>query len=237
MLHFSTFLNGSKNKSHRLQVISTNDMIHQLGTKRIPTHFTLQFSKIATRMLSGSRHVTKLPFLWIKLKIRLECRSSQNARAYANLFLQILSTFWYMHKRPRTKRSTTIPNNQIKPHGYRSYSLKYQSNLLAIIKVFKSIAVLTNLCHIPRYKRSSQSSASSCITLILKIITRSPIVTMMSNENPNHPSTIAAVPTPLDTLPFARSCAMIDAATDAVCCHNTETSTKMEAMKMIASAI
>jgi hypothetical protein len=30
---------------------------------------------------------------------------------------------------------------------------------------------------------------------------------------------------------------MIDAATDAVCCHKTDTSTKIEAMKIIASAI
>jgi hypothetical protein len=30
---------------------------------------------------------------------------------------------------------------------------------------------------------------------------------------------------------------MIDAATDAVCCHKTDTSTKIEAMKMIANAI
>lgn len=76
MLHFSTFLNGFKNKSHRVEVISTNDMKHQLGTKRFPTHFSSQFSKTAARMLSGSRHVTSLPFLWIKLKIHLECPSS-----------------------------------------------------------------------------------------------------------------------------------------------------------------
>jgi hypothetical protein len=30
---------------------------------------------------------------------------------------------------------------------------------------------------------------------------------------------------------------MMDAATEAVCCHSTETSTKMEAMKMMARAI
>lgn len=30
---------------------------------------------------------------------------------------------------------------------------------------------------------------------------------------------------------------MMDAATEAVCCHNTETSTKMEEINMMASAI
>jgi hypothetical protein len=63
------------------------------------------------------------------------------------------------------------------------------------------------------------------------------MVTMISSANENHPSTIAEVPTPLLTLPFPRSWAIIDAATDAVCCHNTETRTKIEAMKMMASAI
>ena len=60
---------------------------------------------------------------------------------------------------------------------------------------------------------------------------------MINNANPNHPSTIAVVPTPLKTLPFPRSCAIIEAATEAVCCHSTETRTKIEAMKMIANAI
>jgi len=60
---------------------------------------------------------------------------------------------------------------------------------------------------------------------------------MISNEKPNQPSTIAAVPTPLTTLPLPRSCAMIEAATEAVCCHNTDTRTKIEAMKMIARDI
>jgi hypothetical protein len=68
-------------------------------------------------------------------------------------------------------------------------------------------------------------------------MTNSPIVTMINNANPNHPSTIAVVPTPLKTLPFPRSCAIIEAATEAVCCHSTETRTNIEAMKMIANAI
>lgn len=80
---------------------------------------------------------------------------------------------------------------------------------------------------------SSVSLSSRCI---LKIMTRSPIVTRIKRANENHPSTIAAVPTPLLTLPFPKSCAICAAATDAVCCHNTETRTKMEAMKMSASA-
>jgi len=67
-------------------------------------------------------------------------------------------------------------------------------------------------------------------------MTSRPIVTNMNNANPNQPSTIAAVPTPLFTLPFPKSWAICEAATDAVCCHNTDTRTKIEAMKMSASA-
>jgi hypothetical protein len=62
-------------------------------------------------------------------------------------------------------------------------------------------------------------------------------VTIISSEKLNQPSTMAVVPTPLSTLPLPRSCAMIEAATEAVCCHNTETRTKIEAMKMIAREI
>jgi len=60
---------------------------------------------------------------------------------------------------------------------------------------------------------------------------------MISSEKPNQPSTMAVVPTPLSTLPLPRSCAMIEAATEAVCCHNTETRMNIEAMKMIARDI
>lgn len=72
---------------------------------------------------------------------------------------------------------------------------------------------------------------------MLNIITSSPIVTIISSAKPNQPSTMAVVPTPLTTLPLPRSCAMIEAATEAVCCHNTETRTNIEAMKMIARDI
>jgi len=60
---------------------------------------------------------------------------------------------------------------------------------------------------------------------------------MISNAKLNQPNTIAVVPTPLLTLPFPKSWAMIEAATEAVCCQRTETRTKMEAMKMIARAV
>jgi hypothetical protein len=76
----------------------------------------------------------------------------------------------------------------------------------------------------------------SANTLILNIITSNPMVTMIRRANENHPRTIAVLPTPLRTLPFPRSCAMMEAATEAVCCHNTDTSTKMDAMKIMASA-
>lgn len=49
--------------------------------------------------------------------------------------------------------------------------------------------------------------------------------------------TMALVPTPDLTEPFPKSCAMTEAATEAVCCQSTETRTKMEAMKMMARAI
>ena len=71
---------------------------------------------------------------------------------------------------------------------------------------------------------------------MLSIMTSNPIVTIISNANPNQPKIIAAVPTPDFTLPFPRSCAIVLAATDAVCCHNTDTRTKTLAMKMRASA-
>lgn len=58
----------------------------------------------------------------------------------------------------------------------------------------------------------------------------------MSSVKLNHPMTMALVPTPLFTLPLPRSSAMTDAATEAVCCHSTETRTKMAAMKMMARA-
>jgi hypothetical protein len=60
---------------------------------------------------------------------------------------------------------------------------------------------------------------------------------MINSVKLNHPITMALVPTPLSTLPFPKSWAMILAATEAVCCHKTETRMKMEAMKMMASAI
>ena len=72
--------------------------------------------------------------------------------------------------------------------------------------------------------------------LILNIITNNPMVTMMKSANPNQPKIIAVDPTPLLTLPFPRSWAIVLAATEAVCCHSTETSTNMEATNMRASA-
>jgi len=73
-------------------------------------------------------------------------------------------------------------------------------------------------------------------TCILKIITNNPMVTIINRVKLNQPITMADVPTPDLTLPLARSCATMLAATDAVCCQRTDTSTKMDAMKMMASA-
>lgn len=78
------------------------------------------------------------------------------------------------------------------------------------------------------------SSVRSVKSRILKIITSNPIVTTINNAKPNHPSTIAVVPTPLFTLPLPKSCAIVLAATEAVCCQSTETRTKTEATKIRA---
>jgi hypothetical protein len=67
-------------------------------------------------------------------------------------------------------------------------------------------------------------------------MTSSPIVTTTIKANPNQPKTIAEVPTPLLTLPFPKSWAIVLAPTDAVCCHRTDTSTKTAATKIKASA-
>ncbi|KAB8659307.1 hypothetical protein FH972_026196 [Carpinus fangiana] len=71
---------------------------------------------------------------------------------------------------------------------------------------------------------------------MLRIMTSKPIVTTTKSPKPNQPRTMAVVPTPLFTLPLPKSCAICAAATDAVCCQSTLTSTKMEEMKMRASA-
>ena len=67
-------------------------------------------------------------------------------------------------------------------------------------------------------------------------MTSKPTVTTTRRPKPNHPSTMAEVPTPLLTLPLPMSWAIVLAATDAVCCHSTETRTKTEETKMRARA-
>lgn len=84
--------------------------------------------------------------------------------------------------------------------------------------------------------RFDQSSVSRSSRLMLNIMTSNPMVTIMNNAKPNQPNIIAVVPTPDLTLPLPRSCAIVLAATDAVCCHSTETRTKTEATKMRARA-
>lgn len=97
------------------------------------------------------------------------------------------------------------------------------------------VSIILFLFNWPR-ANGAQSSVNLSSSCILKIMTNNPIVTMMNNANPNHPNIIAEVPTPDLTLPFPKSCAIVLAATDAVCCHSTETRTKTEAMKIKASA-
>ena len=60
---------------------------------------------------------------------------------------------------------------------------------------------------------------------------------MMNRVKLNQPSAMALEPIPDMTLPFPKSWAMIEAATEAVCCHKTDTRMKIDAMKMMARAI
>ena len=71
---------------------------------------------------------------------------------------------------------------------------------------------------------------------MLRIMTSNAMVTMMKSAKLNQPSTIALAPTPLFTDPFPKSDATCAAATDAVCCHSTETRIKIDAMKISATA-
>lgn len=96
------------------------------------------------------------------------------------------------------------------------------------IRCHLAVSLMCSLCH--------HSSVNLSNSWMLRIMTSKPIVTMIRSENPNQPSTMALVPTPLLTDPFPKSCATCAAATEAVCCHSTETSTKIEAMKISANA-
>lgn len=83
----------------------------------------------------------------------------------------------------------------------------------------------------------THQSVSWFKTVILRIMSKRPMVTTISKAKENQPIAIALDPTPDLTLPLPRSWAMILAATDAVCCHRTDTKTNIEATKMIASEI
>lgn len=81
------------------------------------------------------------------------------------------------------------------------------------------------------------SSSVNCLnSRRFRIMTSNPIVTITIRANPNQPRTIAEVPTPLLTLPFPRSWAIVLAPTDAVCCHSTDTSTNTAATNIKARA-
>lgn len=84
---------------------------------------------------------------------------------------------------------------------------------------------------------TTQSSSVNFLSiLMLRIMMRRPMVTITNSTKPNQPSTMAEVPTPLLTTLLPISWAIVLAATDAVCCHNTETSTKTEDTKIKARA-
>jgi hypothetical protein len=71
---------------------------------------------------------------------------------------------------------------------------------------------------------------------MLRIMTSRPMVTTTNKPNPNQPRIMADEPTPLLTLPLPMSCAIVLAATEAVCCHSTDTNTNTVATKISASA-
>lgn len=101
------------------------------------------------------------------------------------------------------------------------------------VRVVVRLPMCSSPLHPSFVHHSSVNLSNRCM---LRIMTNSPTVTMINSANPNQPSTIALVPTPLFTEPFPRSCATCAAATDAVCCQRTLTRTKIDAMKMSARA-
>lgn len=135
----------------------------------------------------------------------------------------------------------SIKNNEIpsRAHTYRIRGIfvrvmkKFLSN---IFSSSSSVHTPSLFQREPPFAMQSQSSVNRSKRLILNIMINKPIVTMMKSANPNQPNIIAVVPTPDFTLPLPRSCAIVLAATDAVCCHRTDTSTKTEAMNISASA-
>jgi hypothetical protein len=98
------------------------------------------------------------------------------------------------------------------------------------------IMLLWLCCIVAKILGQDHSSVSLSRRWILKIMTSRPIVTMSSNAKLNQPRTMADVPTPDFMLPLPMSWATCAAATDAVCCHSTDTRTKTEAMKTSARA-
>lgn len=121
--------------------------------------------------------------------------------------------------------------------GMSSRRLYDAPDMHAKSRVCRSSYVSISLLPLNRPRaHGAQSSVNRSSNCILRIMTSNPMVTIISSANPNHPNIIAEVPTPDLTLPFPRSCAIVLAATDAVCCHSTETRTKTEAIKIRASA-
>jgi len=93
--------------------------------------------------------------------------------------------------------------------------------VIHIIQLFSFLPLFP--CQPPLPITGPDHAARSFSNLTVKIITTSPIVTITNSANPNQPKIIAVDPTPLITLPFPKSRAICAAATDAVCCHSTET--------------
>lgn len=122
------------------------------------------------------------------------------------------------------------------PVSYPFLSNHFHHSNISCFSKCASIVLFHQLGLPPPFIGNPPQSASWLSTLMLRIMTSRPMVTMMSSVKENQPRTMALVPTPDLTLPLAKSSAMVLAATEAVCCHRTETSTKMEAMKMMARA-
>jgi hypothetical protein len=123
---------------------------------------------------------------------------------------------------------TSIPSCASRSSSHRHHHISLH---IPFIIVALSISIFLALLSL-----SAQPSTMSLSTLILSIMTSRPIVTMMSSVKLNQPMTMALDPTPLSTAPLPKSWAIMLAATEAVCCHSTDTRTKIDAMKMMASA-
>ena len=111
------------------------------------------------------------------------------------------------------KKSQMIPTTSFsrrKGMCVASFPSKSSCSLKGIIKCSYCSKTLSYLSCSARLGSRNQEKIfdqlnASLSTRILRIMTSKPIVTMISSAKPNHPRTMAVVPTPLLTLPLPKS--------------------------------